>query len=143
MVPDRTDSFIFGQVGYTFFANMILNVLWLLVFVRDNKWAFMFSTIINFALLYTCVFIMMISCRTELNMFEAIVIRTCFSLYAGWVTAACVLNVFFTLKSWNKSSISDDDFKNVEEEAEKAESYLTVKALWIVVIIYTAFSFEE
>ena len=111
---------------------MILNVLWLLVFVRDNKWAFMFSTIINFALLYTCVFIMMISCRTELNMFEAIVIRTCFSLYAGWVTAACVLNVFFTLKSWKKSSISDDDFKNVEEEAEKAESYLTVKALWIV-----------
>ena len=113
MVPDRNDTFIYSEMGYWFLANMMLNGFWLLIFVRDNKWTFLLSEFVDAALLFTCIVIMMMSCRAELNTFEAIVIRSGFSLYSGWVTAANVLNIFFTLKSWKSPSVNDDDYKSV------------------------------
>ena len=143
MVSGRNDQFLYSEVGYWFLANMMLNGIWLIVFVRDSKWMFLLAELVNAALLYTCVTIMALSCRAELNTFEAIVIRSGFSLYAGWVTAANVLNIFFAIKSWKSPSVEDDDFKAIKEEADAAESSLTAKALWFCALLYTAVSIEE
>ena len=143
MAPHRNDEFIYVQVGYWFLANMILNGLWLIVFVRDNKWTHLLSEVINLALLATCLRIMMLSCRAELTTFEAIIIRTGFSLYSGWVTAANVLNIFFVIKSWKSPSVEDDEYTAIKEEADKGETSLAVKALYIVFVIYAAISIEE
>ena len=32
MVPDRNDTLIFKQIGYVFFANMITNAAWLVLY---------------------------------------------------------------------------------------------------------------
>ena len=122
---------------------MILNGIWLIVFVQEKKWLFLLADIIIVALLYTCISIMMMSCRADLNTFEAIVIRSCFSIYAGWVTAATVLNTFFVIKSWKHPVIDDDSFKQVKDEEDQKETNLGVKVLYFVTLIYTALSFEE
>ena len=143
MVPTRNDTLIFSQIGYWFLANMLLNGFWLIIYTQDNKLAFLLGLIVITALNYTCFTIMMMSCRVELNTMEIIVIRGAFSIYSGWVTAANVVNIFQTLKSWKNPTILDDDFKNVKEEADKAETSLSVKAMYIVVLFYTAFSIYE
>lgn len=85
-------------------------------------------------------------------MFEAIVIRSGFSLYAGWVTAATVLNFFFVQKSWNNPSLAedggDDNFAKLgsmlgDVEKELKETAFAVKTAWFCVVLYTAISFYE
>ena len=143
MVTGRNDHFIYTEIGYWFLANMMLNGVWLIFFVRDSKWMFVFAELINAALLATCITIMALSTRADLNLFEAIVIRTGFSLYSGWVTAANVLNIFFIIKSWKVPNVDDYELKGVKEEADQAESSLTCKVLWLCALIYAGVTFEE
>ena len=143
MVPSRNNTFIVETVGYLFAANMILNGIWLIVFVQEKRSMFILAWFVNVGLLYTCVSIMMVSCRAELSMFEAIVIRSGFSIYSGWVTAAVVLNTFFVIKSWKHPDVAADDFKAVKEEEDLKETSLGVKTLYLVTLIYIALSLEE
>ena len=118
MVPSRNNDFIFSQVGYWFSSTMFLNGLWLMFFTRDNKWTFLMTEIVNFLLLVSTTKIMMMSCRASLNGFESVVIRTCFSLFSGWVTFTNMLYIFFILKSWKNPAAEADDFQSTKEEAD-------------------------
>lgn len=121
MVPDRNNEFIFNQIEYYFLANMFLNGIWLIVWTQDSAKAFIAGTVIIIALLYTCFYIMMLSCRTELTTFEAVIIRGGFSIYAGWVTAATSLNFIYVKKAsdspaWIVNEDENDDKFQPEKE---------------------------
>tara|TARA_B110000285_G_C14689660_1_gene408466 strand:- start:93 stop:554 length:462 start_codon:yes stop_codon:yes gene_type:complete len=57
----RNDDLIFNKIGYVFFTNMILNSLWLVVFMRDEFWSYLLALGIIVWLLITSLQIMFIS----------------------------------------------------------------------------------
>ena len=57
----RNDDLIFNKIGYVFFTNMILNSLWLVVFMRDEFWSYLLALCIIVWLLITSLQIMFIS----------------------------------------------------------------------------------
>jgi hypothetical protein len=131
-VTSRNDKLIFEDIGYMFAANMLLNCIWLMIFRLRTPVTFHFSTIEISILLASCVFIMMKTTRTEnLNWTEYITLKVGFSIYAGWVTAATILNACFSLKT---SGIADPDY---DEEA------IGVKILWVAFIVYVAATVSE
>ena len=85
----------------------------------------------------------MLADRTKLNTFEAIIIRSGFSIYSGWVTAATTLNFLFVYKSQKSPSVGDDGYEKVQEEADNAETSLSIKVLYFVTVLYSAFSAYE
>ena len=144
MVPDRNNQFIFVQIEYLFLANMMLNGVWLIVFTQDTKRAFLLGFVIIIALLFTCIRIMMLSCRAEFNTFEAIVIRGGFSFYAGWVTAATALNFMYWQKQDNDLVPPEDEKYQLEKEnKDHNEAQFSIKVLYFVALWYTAWSIEE
>lgn len=40
MVPTRNDTFIFEEIGYQFAANMVINGLWLCLFMTNTTLGF-------------------------------------------------------------------------------------------------------
>jgi tryptophan-rich sensory protein len=98
MLKGRNDDLIFNKIGYWYFANMIFNAFWLIVFLQNRLWSMILGTIIIFCLLGTCCNILVMSLKEPLGLIEMIVIRGGFSIYSGWVTAATILNVTFSLK---------------------------------------------
>lgn len=58
-------------------------------------------------------YIMRESTETNVNISEWISLRGGFSIYAGWVTAATILNATFLLK---KVGVADPDIPYVDEE---------------------------
>lgn len=69
----------------------------------------------------------MIISRNNLNTFETISAYTAFSMYAGWVTTATILNITFCLKGVGF------------EMGSNVSCYI----LWIVQIIYMVVSYKE
>lgn len=106
---------------------MLLNALWLTIFTKYNLTAFFISCIDIFGLLGTCLFMMMIVSRNNLNKFEVISAYTGFSMYAGWVTTATILNIAFCLKGVGFN----------------VGSNVSCYILWIVQIIYIIISYKE
>ena len=70
---------------------------------------------------------MMVASRNNLNTFEVISLYTGFSMYAGWVTTATILNITFCLKGVGFN----------------VESAVSCYILWIVQIIYMIISYKE
>ena len=99
-MPSRNDQLIYYDIGYVFFANMIINGLWLIIFQTFTGWGFALALLVIFAMLATNTYIMMVSDRTNVNITEWITLRGGFSIYSGWVTAATILNVTFMLKQF-------------------------------------------
>ena len=97
-VPDRHDSFIFGDLSYHFAVNMVINGLWLCLFMTDTTWGFALGLVDIIAMLSSNIWILIKASSTELNMIEAISLRGGFSIYSGWVTVATILNTSFLLK---------------------------------------------
>ena len=90
MVPSRNDSLIFGDLGYLFGANFILNGLWIMLYLTNTTVGFGLALLDMIALLITCVIIMVKSTNAKVNLFEGITLRGGFSVYAGWVSAAMI-----------------------------------------------------
>jgi hypothetical protein len=130
-VPARNNELIFDQIGYVFAANCILNASWLMIFQTGTMTGFIVSLIDMLALLVTCLFIMTRCTRYNVNTMEAISMRIGFSLYAGWVTSATLLNVSYVLASLG-----------VREPKYNEEKW-TVVILWIAFAIYNVASFSE
>ena len=112
-VPDRNDTLIFEDIGYHFFANMMINSIWLVLFQTNTVWGFVLSLLDIIAMLTSNIFMMDKSTNTSVNTTEWISMRGGFSVYSGWVTAATILNVTYMLKSMG---VADPDIPYVDEE---------------------------
>ena len=73
------------------------------------------------------------STRTKVNTCEWIIIRCGFTMYAGWVTAATILNAAWLLKSFG---VADPNIP-IDEETT------TVIILWIALVIYNVATYRE
>lgn len=71
--------------------------------------------------------------KNECNVFTFISIRLGFSIYAGWVNAATILNVSIFLKS---VGLKDPDFFTTEETMGAIILYVA----WIIYILTTVFN---
>ena len=129
-VPERSNDLIFGKIGYTFTANMIVNAFWLLIFGQDNKYCFALSFADDVLLYGTGIVILRLADANKLNgLVEKVFLRDTFSIYAGWLTTATILNIAFMLKSWGLKG----DF----------EVTLSVCILAIAEVIYCIISYHE
>jgi len=121
VVPSRNDQLIFGDIGYWFAANMVLNAVWLVIFTRDTKSSIIVS-FINIVLLWvTGLVILFKSTACEVNLMEGIFLRGTFSIYMGWVTAATALNYGFMRKIIMLGNQSNDDYMKANEKEEENE----------------------
>ena len=98
-VPSRNDKLIFEDIGYNFILNIILNQLWIVIFSFGNLPAFLSSLVEIVMLLASTVYMMMLSTRTSVNIWEWMFIRGGMSIYSGWLTAATILTATTTLQS--------------------------------------------
>ena len=78
---------------------MVINGLWLCLFMTDTTWGFALALIDIILMLVSNIWIMINTNTAKLNLVETISLREGFSIYAGWVTAALILNVATLLKS--------------------------------------------
>lgn len=116
----RNNNLVYGQIGYIFFINMLLNASWLAIFVQNDTWAFCVALAVIIGMVVTQTIIMRQSVRTSVNWVEYIGLRLGFGIYNGWVSAATILNVSFVIKS------TDSGF------------FLDHETTWAVVILYVA-----
>ena len=126
MVPSRNEKLIFGDIGYLFFINIMMNGLWLIAFGTNGSVGFTIGLIIILVMLVTCFMMMRLSGRSKVNAFEFVGMRCGFSMYTGWVTAATFLNVTFMLKSFGVFPIVPDG----------AEETWTILNMWVAFVIY-------
>lgn len=99
MVPSRNNKLIYEQIGPWFTVNMIVNGLWLMVFQQNQVWGFAVGLIGLVVILATARYIMHLSTTATVDVWEWIGLRAGFSIYAGWVTAATILNATYLFKS--------------------------------------------
>ena len=112
---------------------MILNGLWLPVFMLNTKKGFIFATIIISALDVTCLWIMILASRAKLEDIEITCIRVVFSIYAGWVTAAVILNITGVLQSYGMN----------DPNAGLSEVTWGVIVIFVALFIYILASYRE
>ena len=131
-VTDRNDDLVYGDsgIGWLFFGNMIANGVWLFLFQQDTVWGFVISMIDIIAVFATNIIMMMRATSSSVNVVEWIGMRGGFSIYAGWVTAALILNATYMLKSLG---VSDPIFGGAVTEEQ-----ITIAILWIALLIYNA-----
>jgi hypothetical protein len=131
--PNRNNQLIFGTIKYWYFFNMVLNAVWLILFMLNGTLGFTLSGIDIFAMLASQFYIMRKSCEVKVNIVEFVAIRIGFTLYTGWVTAATILGVTYFLLSLG--------MKN--PNAGFDESTWSVIILWVALMIYVAASIYE
>ena len=122
MVPLRNDKVIFEDIKYVFGINMILNGLWLVLFQQNSGGYFIVAAIEIFCLLASCLYLMVKSQAVE-EWWDYLILTFGFSIYAGWVTSASILNVCFVLKTYGM---------------DKNEQEWGVAILWVAFVIYNA-----
>ena len=57
-VPDRNDTFIFDELSWNFAANMLINGLWLCLFMTDTPWGFGLALLDIVAMLASNIWVM-------------------------------------------------------------------------------------
>ena len=67
VVPDRNDQLIFGDIGYHFFVNMLINSVWLVLFQTNTMWGFSLGLIDIIAMLTSNVFMMVQATTSPVN----------------------------------------------------------------------------
>ena len=131
-VPERNDQLIFEDIGYVFITNVVLNMCWFSIFKANTSTGFLASTFIIIGMLSTAVIMMMKTSRAEsLNSCEYISMMIGFSIYAGWLTAATILNICYYLKSIGY------------QEPKIDEEKVTIILLWIATLIYVTGTIRE
>jgi len=108
-------------------------LLWLIIQGNDNKWAIAFSYFLMFVMLFTAFWIMQYANRAKLNIFEKILLRGGFSLYAGWMISATTLAsiFFFNTCGFTQPKIGYD------------QGQALARILWIAQPIFMIASFYE
>jgi hypothetical protein len=136
-VPDRNDKFIFEDIGYQFAVNMVINGLWLVLFMTGGGTTvgFGLALVDIIAMLTSNIWILTQASSTTLNLTEVLSLRTGFSIYSGWVTAATILNVSFLLKALG--------LKDPNIMYGFTEEKLTELVLWVAFVIYNLFAYSQ
>lgn len=98
-VGTRNDHLIFNDISYVFPINIILGPISIIFLHMDNTIGFFVAELIITVLLATTLYIMIKITRSQLNKFEATVVHSAFSFYAGWCCVATIVTAAFFLKS--------------------------------------------
>lgn len=126
---------MFNKISYLYAINMSCGIMWQFVFMTNKVSGFIGAFGIILGLLSTCLSIMLIINRSQLNMFEALVVYTEFGLYAGWVTCATILNFCYCIKSV------------ISQDKDKFETYDDSKsaiiAVWVATVLFMIISYTE
>ena len=108
--------------------------MWLLIFNQYSLVAFYLSCADIFILLGTSLYMMAVITRTKMaNFYEIIGLYLGFSMYAGWITTATVLNIMFCAKGSGFS----EDLMDIDE------SEIACYTLWAITIVYMVVSYLE
>ena len=134
-VPNRSDEVIFEKVGLLFAGNMALNGLWLVIFSQFGTVWYVLGGIEIVFLTVTTVWIMMITTRNKLSWTEIIGLRSAFSIYGGWLTAATILNISIILK--------DLGMNDTSENMVLTEEIWTAIMLWVAFAVYLTATLTE
>jgi hypothetical protein len=112
---------------------MILNGLWLMVWLQDSAVTYGLGTLIIAMMAGTQTFMMMKTTRAKTNWVELISMRIMFTLYTAWVTAATIVNISIFLKA---VGVKDPN-------SGFAESTWACIIFYVAWVIYTLVSFME
>jgi len=129
----RNNELIYRQIKYVLAVNLILNGLWLVLTRINSSFGLAISTLDIIFMDVTCIYMMMKSTRAKLDMFQIIVMRVMFTLYAGWVNAATIINITNFLASVGMKDPS----------AGLNESTWAVIILYVALAIYIVAAFME
>lgn len=132
-VPKRNNFLIFGKIKYLFALNMVLNGVWLPVFMLNTRTGFVIATIIIALLDVTCLWIMMLASRAKLDDIEMACTRVVFSMYSGWVTAATILNITGTAQEYGK----------VDPNIDWSEVTWGIIIIFVALFIYILAAYRE
>jgi len=113
---------------------MMINAVWLLLFQQNQVWGFAVALVDAIAMLATNVYVMGLATSTTNTIWEWIGLRGGFSVYAGWVTAATILNVTYLLKSLG---LQNGNLAGLSEEQ------VTVGVVWVAFMIYNLVAWTE
>lgn len=81
---------------------------------QNTTWGFIISELIILFLLLSALEMMIIGDHNDVWWPEIILVRSTFSIYAGWLTSATLLNTVYLLKSWGMSDYRIRDKKTGE-----------------------------
>lgn len=132
-VPSRNNELIYRQIKYVLAVNLIANGLWLVLTRINSSFGLAISTLDIIFMDVTCIYMMMKSTRAKLDMFQIIVMRVMFTLYAGWVNAATIINITNFLASLGMK----------DPNAGLNESTWAVIILYVALVIYILAAFME
>merc|ERR1719183_2990581 len=100
MVANRNETLIYENgIGYNFSISMVCGMLWYFGYSLDTVFGHFFALIAIAGMLATALIMMMHSLNSTVNVIEWVSMRGGFSLYAGWLTAATILQTTNFLQS--------------------------------------------
>lgn len=126
-VPSRNDKLIFNDIGYLFAANMLSNSAWLIIFGFYNSYAFIGGWFDIVFMLGSALYILYQSLKNDVDWIEFLGLRATFSIYAGWLTTATILNTCFVLMDFGMRDVNNI-FPNEETWG--------IIILWVAFLIY-------
>ena len=107
---------------------MLLNACWLFTAITFTQTGFVIGLFVIIALLVTCVVIMNYSTQARLNVIELISLRIAFSIYAGWLTTATILNTILVLIGWGLN----DSAMNIDETWFGVAILITAEVVYMI-----------
>lgn len=149
MLLYRSDHMIYDKISVLFSINMLLNAIWLPLFQVNTGWGFIVSWLVMLCLLVTAYMMMAIADREAIWWPEILLVRAPFSIYAGWLTGATLLNTSYMLKSFG---MADDDFNRKGVDIQDwgkwmlfgyTEQHYAAVALTVAFIVVTVTSWVE
>merc|ERR1719183_707329 len=132
----RNDDLLYQDgIGYIFLINMFFSCGWWTFWYLDKPWAYILSDLMIIGMLWTAAMMMSLSTTMTTNWLEWLSMRETFSLYAGWLTAATILNTTIILRSYgvNQSTLP----WGITEEQ------VTIAILWVAFVIYNARAYVD
>ena len=106
--PTEDEALLLHGVGFWYISTCIFNSLWIIVFVQGDTVAMFFAVLIIACILASiCKIYINTSCwkKERSNILENIVLDVHFSMYAGWVTVATIVNTSIAISTiWNAES---------------------------------------
>lgn len=92
----KSNDLVDNAIGWRFLSSCLLNVVWIIVWTQAKEWTTWLASLILFGLLANLMWIL-IRCQSwgckRSTAVEFLSIDITFSVYAGWVTAASIVNV--------------------------------------------------
>ena len=112
---------------------MLTHAVWQTIFLTNSGAGFIISSIDIIAMLGSAYYLMFASLRATNNWMEFITMRMGFSVYAGWLTAATILNISFVLQ-W--AGLKGPDLAISEE-------IIGVIKIWLAFVVYEFVSYFD